>query len=215
MDDGYSFGFGGDQTVKCADVALDGDGMAMLFQISGGKRAFIEAQLMIVMNSSSSYLICCVGDYVPWICYRTGPEEWKDQKLTMSWNKEPRTLLSASDESKRIRYIDNWASHSLTLPLQLLLETINNGGQLSLQMQPVCWNQLTVLLSKWSTPHAGKHGISTKRCSFSRRCRPIRMEKSLGISRILARNNFYILLLILQGIGTKIETETGYSIEEK
>lgn len=69
VDDGNTFGFGGDQKVKYVKITSSGEGMTVLVCISGGKIASIEARFMVFMNENSSYSIEGVQDYISGVCF--------------------------------------------------------------------------------------------------------------------------------------------------
>lgn len=125
MDDGRTLGFGGDQSVKYADVTSGGEGMTMLVRISGGARAMVETPFMIFKNKDSNYPIRGVEDDIPGVCYRTGPKGWIDRRVMLLWTKEKRALPALPNGQRRVLFLDNCAGHALTDDLKGSLVDIN------------------------------------------------------------------------------------------
>lgn len=65
-----TLGFRGEECVKYLDDISGGERMAMMFQISGGVRARLEAPMMILKNKDSNYHITVLPDDVPGVCSR-------------------------------------------------------------------------------------------------------------------------------------------------
>ena len=71
----------GDSTIRYAKVVSGGDSMTMVVRISGGRRAMIEAPMLIFTNTNKNYPIQGLEDNVLGVCYRMGPKGWMDQTI--------------------------------------------------------------------------------------------------------------------------------------
>ena len=71
--------------LKYADVLSGGIAMAMMVYITGGSRARIGAPVMIFQNPNRSYTINGLPDDVPGASYQSGPKEWNDKKVGVSY----------------------------------------------------------------------------------------------------------------------------------
>ena len=74
MDNGRTLGFSGEDDLKYTDVVSDGEGMTMVFRLSGGLDAKIEPPFMVFTNKDRNYPIRGTPDDVPGVAYRTGPK---------------------------------------------------------------------------------------------------------------------------------------------
>ena len=57
VDNGRTLGFRGNSIVRYAEVVSGGDSMIMVVRISRGRRAMIEAPMLIFINMNGNYLI--------------------------------------------------------------------------------------------------------------------------------------------------------------
>ena len=92
VDNGRTLGFRGDSTVRYAEVVFGGDSMTMVVRISGGRRAMIEAPMLIFTNTNGHYPIRGLEDNVLCVCYRTSPKRWMDQTIFLQYFEEPRAF---------------------------------------------------------------------------------------------------------------------------
>lgn len=114
MDNGRTLGFRGDTSVTYADVVAGGEAMTMVIRISGGRRAIIEAPMLIFTNSNSNYPIRGLEDSIPGVSYRTGPKGWMTQSIFPQFFEDPRSYQP--DVHNRIKHVwvDNCTSHNIT-----------------------------------------------------------------------------------------------------
>ena len=65
LDNGHTLGFRGDTTMKYVEVVSGGESMTIVVRISGGRRATIEAPMIIFSNENKSYPIRSLIDDIP------------------------------------------------------------------------------------------------------------------------------------------------------
>lgn len=124
MDNKKTLGFKGQEKVDYADVASGGEGMTLVFRLSGGVNSKLEAPFMIFMNKNKNYPIIGVPDNVPGVTYRTGPRGWMDRRVFLEWLEEPRAIDTHPD-GQRILFLDNCTCHDETTEQLQALEKIN------------------------------------------------------------------------------------------
>lgn len=121
MDNGRTLGFRGDTLIKYADVVAGGEAMTMVVRISGGRRAIIEAPMLIFCNDSSNYPIRGLEDTIPGVCYRTGPKGWMDQSIFPQYFEEPRAYQPDIHNRTKYVWVDNCTGHNITPRLAAVL----------------------------------------------------------------------------------------------
>ena len=125
LDNGRTLGFRGDTTVKYAEVVSGGESMTMVVCISGGRRATIEAPMIIFSNENRSYPIRGLIDDIPRVSYRTGSKGWMDQTVFPEYFLEPRAYQADLHHRHKIIWLDNCSGHAMTPRLATVLAAKN------------------------------------------------------------------------------------------
>ena len=121
VDNGQTLGFRGDSTVRYIEVVSGGDFMTMVIQTSRGRRAMIEAPMLIFTNTNGNYPIQGLEDNIPGVCYQMGPKGWMDQTIFPQYFEEPRAFQSDLHQRSKLVWLDNYTSHSITPRLKEVL----------------------------------------------------------------------------------------------
>lgn len=111
MDNGWTLGIRGDETIKYADVTSGGEGMTMMVRISGRKEYLVENPFMKLKSKDGNYPIRGAEDYVPGISYRTGPQGWIDSRVMKENVLVKRALLPLPNGTKCVLSTDNCGGH--------------------------------------------------------------------------------------------------------
>ena len=122
LDNGRTFGFRDDTTIKYPEVVSGGESMTMVIRISGGRRSMIEAPMLIFTNSSSNYPIRGLEDNIPGFCYRTGSKGWMDQALFAEFFVDPQAFQADIHGRQKLVWVDNCTGHNITPRLTAILE---------------------------------------------------------------------------------------------
>lgn len=84
-DNGRTLDVVGSQTVKYAVVVSSGEAITMVMSITGRRKAWIEAHVLIFMNKSHNYPIRGLPNNVLGVCYQTAPKGSIDMHIFATW----------------------------------------------------------------------------------------------------------------------------------
>ena len=125
LDNGQTLGFRGDTTIKYAEVVSGGESMTMVVRISGGRRATIEAPMLIFSNENRSYPIRGLLDNIHWVSYRTCPKGWIDQTILPKYFLESCAYQADLHHCMKTIWLDNCSGHSMVPRLAIVLAAKN------------------------------------------------------------------------------------------
>ena len=111
--------------MKYAEIVSGGESMTMVLCISGGRRATIEAPMLIFSNENRSYPIQGLIDDISRVSYRTGPKGWMDQTIFLEYFLEPRAYQVNLHYRQKIIWLDKYSGHALIPRLATVLATKN------------------------------------------------------------------------------------------
>lgn len=125
MDDSKTLDWRGVLACKYHDVTSGGQNFTMMVNVSGGRRGTIEPCFLVFQNASCNYPTRKCPDDIPGVSYRTGPKGWMDRRVFNEMLQEPRFIRKDPHGRKKIVFIDNVGSHSLTPEVENSLRLLN------------------------------------------------------------------------------------------
>lgn len=105
-ENGYTLGFTDEQNASYNDMIEGSRGMTMLVRLSGGKDAKIETPFMILEDAERIYPLGGVPDYVDNCSYRTAPQGWIDEAVSIQYFSEKGVMPPLPCGRKRTLFVD-------------------------------------------------------------------------------------------------------------
>jgi hypothetical protein len=112
IDNGKPLAVINETSIKYADVVSGGMGMTMFVRLSGGARSQLQPAFM-VFQSTGSYPIRGVDDYVPGVAYRVGKRGWMDRRVLAEYFGESRAIRPLPAAEQRLPFLHNCSSSAL------------------------------------------------------------------------------------------------------
>ena len=101
MDNHYTLGIRGVDSVNYADVVGGADAFTMVLRLRGGPNARLEAPFIIFKNRNSNYPMMNLPDNIEGVSYRTQPQGWMDNNVFLQWVHESRAICTDPDGRSR------------------------------------------------------------------------------------------------------------------